>query len=70
MRQVARVVVPLDGSELAEQALPVAAEVATDLGVPVHLMRVLDIDALRATVRRYPRSSGLHAVAGGDPALC
>jgi nucleotide-binding universal stress UspA family protein len=48
---VTRVVVPLDGSALAEQALPVAAAVATDLGVPVHLVRVLDLDALRASVQ-------------------
>lgn len=56
--QLTRIVVPLDGSELAEQAVPVAAALAADLGVPVHLMRVLDIDALRATVR-----AGIHAAA-------
>jgi nucleotide-binding universal stress UspA family protein len=56
--RVTRIVVPLDGSELAEQAVPVAAAVAADLGVPVHLMRVLDIDALRATVQ-----AGIHAAA-------
>jgi nucleotide-binding universal stress UspA family protein len=55
---VARVVVPLDGSALAEQALPVATAVAGDLGVPVHLLRVLDVDALRATVQ-----AGIHAAA-------
>lgn len=56
--QVGRVVVPLDGSALAERALPVAAEVAADLGVPVHLVRVIDLDALRATVQ-----AGIHAAA-------
>jgi nucleotide-binding universal stress UspA family protein len=56
--RVTRIVVPLDGSELAEQAVPVAAAVAADLGVPVHLMRVLDVDALRATVQ-----AGIHAAA-------
>jgi nucleotide-binding universal stress UspA family protein len=56
--QLARIVVPLDGSELAEQAIPVAAALAADLGVPVHLMRVLDVDALRATVQ-----AGIHAAA-------
>jgi nucleotide-binding universal stress UspA family protein len=56
--QVTRIVVPLDGSDLAEQAVPVAAAVAADLGVPVHLMRVLDVDALRATVQ-----AGIHAAA-------
>jgi nucleotide-binding universal stress UspA family protein len=54
--QVTRVVVPLDGSTLAEQALPVAATLAADLGVPIHLVRVLDFDALRATVQ-----AGIHA---------
>jgi nucleotide-binding universal stress UspA family protein len=56
--QLTRIVVPLDGSDLAEQAVPVAAAVAADLGVPVHLMRVLDVDALRATVQ-----AGIHAAA-------
>jgi nucleotide-binding universal stress UspA family protein len=56
--QFTRIVVPLDGSDLAEQAVPVAAAVAADLGVPVHLMRVLDVDALRATVQ-----AGIHAAA-------
>lgn len=56
--QLTRIVVPLDGSELAEQAVPVAAALAADLGVPVHLMRVLDVDALRATVK-----AGIHAAA-------
>ena len=56
--QLTRIVVPLDGSDLAEQAIPVAATLAADLGVPVHLMRVLDIDALRATVQ-----AGIHAAA-------
>jgi nucleotide-binding universal stress UspA family protein len=49
--RVTRIVVPLDGSTLAEQALPVATTVATDLDVPVHLIRVLDREVLRATVR-------------------
>ena len=56
--RVTRIIVPLDGSELAEQAVPVAAAMAADIGVPVHLLRVLDIDALRATVQ-----AGSHAAA-------
>jgi nucleotide-binding universal stress UspA family protein len=56
--QLTRIVIPLDGSDLAEQAVPVAAAVAADLGVPVHLLRVLDVDALRATVQ-----AGIHAAA-------
>jgi nucleotide-binding universal stress UspA family protein len=56
--QLTRIVVPLDGSDLAEQAVPVAATLAADLGVPVYLMRMLDMDALRATVQ-----AGIHAAA-------
>jgi nucleotide-binding universal stress UspA family protein len=56
--QLTRIAVPLDGSDLAEQAVPVAAAVAADLGVPVHLLRVLDVDAVRATVQ-----AGSHAAA-------
>jgi nucleotide-binding universal stress UspA family protein len=54
--RLTRIVVPLDGSTHAEQALPVAATLAADLGVPTHLVRVLDFDALRATVQ-----AGIHA---------
>ena len=53
-----RLVVPLDGSPLAERALPVAAALAGDLGLPVHLVRVVDVDALRAAVQ-----VGIHAAA-------
>jgi nucleotide-binding universal stress UspA family protein len=54
--RVTRLVVPLDGSALAEQALPVAASLAAALEVPIHLVRVLDIDPLQAMVR-----AGIHA---------
>ena len=37
-----RIVVPLDGSPVAEQALPDATELARLLDVPVHLLRVVD----------------------------
>jgi nucleotide-binding universal stress UspA family protein len=40
-----RLVVPLDGSALAEAALPVAAALAGRLGVPIHLLRVATWDA-------------------------
>lgn len=49
--QVARVVVPLDGSALAEQSLPIAAALAGDLGVPLRLVHVLDHDTVRAAVQ-------------------
>jgi nucleotide-binding universal stress UspA family protein len=39
---IRRVVVPLDGSALAEQALPVAATVAKHVGAPVSVVRVID----------------------------
>ena len=37
-----RIVVPLDGSNVAEQALPHAVELAQILSVPLHLLRVVD----------------------------
>lgn len=37
-----RIVVPLDGSELSEMALPHALRLATALNVPVHLARVVE----------------------------
>lgn len=39
---VRRVIVPLDGSELADRALPVAVDVACGLDVPVHVVRAID----------------------------
>ena len=41
-----RIVVPLDGSELAEQALEHAKELARLASVPVHLLRVVDLGRL------------------------
>ena len=45
-----RIVVPLDGSALAEASLPMARRLARDLGVPIHLVRVADFDVVRASV--------------------
>jgi nucleotide-binding universal stress UspA family protein len=39
-----RLVVPLDGSPLAERALPVAARLALGHGIPVQLIRVIALD--------------------------
>jgi len=39
---VSRIVVPLDGSEIARHALPVASTLAKQLGVPVHIVRAVD----------------------------
>ena len=46
-----RLVVPLDGSPLAEGALPLAAALADALGLPIHLVRVVDSDGRRAAVQ-------------------
>jgi nucleotide-binding universal stress UspA family protein len=40
---IRRLVVPLDGSPLAEEALPPAQTLAKRLGVPIHLITVIDI---------------------------
>jgi nucleotide-binding universal stress UspA family protein len=42
MTMYARVVVPLDGSSLAEKALDEARELAGQLNIPLHLIRVVD----------------------------
>ena len=41
---IQRIVVPLDGSPLAERALPVVTTMATQLGVPVLLVRAIHLD--------------------------
>ncbi len=46
----ARVVVPLDGSELAERALAEAEKLAVILNVPMHLVRAVGADDVLATV--------------------
>jgi nucleotide-binding universal stress UspA family protein len=38
-----RIIVPLDGSELAEQAVPHAEELSQRLGAPLHLVRITDV---------------------------
>lgn len=43
-----RIVVPLDGSELAEHALPHAAAIAAKFDALVHLVRVFELQALAA----------------------
>lgn len=42
---IGTVIVPLDGSELAEQAVPFAATIARGLGVPLELLRVVPAGA-------------------------
>jgi len=41
-----RIVVPLDGSELAERALPDAERLARLISAPIHLLRVVDLTLL------------------------
>src|SRR5215208_6957781 len=57
---VSRIVVPLDGSEIAARALPVASEVAKQLGAPVHIVRAVD------AATALPMASG---VFGAAPAV-
>lgn len=38
-----RIVVPLDGSDVAERALDAAANLAQELDTPIHLLRVTDL---------------------------
>lgn len=44
-----RILVPLDGSELSEAALPVATELAQLLGIPVQLIRATNSTSVLAT---------------------
>jgi len=39
---VSRIIVPLDGSQIAERALPVAGELARQFAAPVHVVRAVD----------------------------
>lgn len=45
-----RIVLPLDGSSLAERAIPVATRLATEMHLPVGLVRAVDLDAVRAAI--------------------
>jgi nucleotide-binding universal stress UspA family protein len=47
---IARLLVPLDGSELAEAALPVATALAQRLAVPIHLVRATNSAKVLATL--------------------
>ena len=47
---IQRVVVPLDGSPLAEEALPTATSLAQRLHVPVHLVTAIDVIEIMPTV--------------------
>jgi nucleotide-binding universal stress UspA family protein len=51
----------LDGSPLAEQALPVAMDLADDLGVRIHLVRALETEKLRSVIRLSPSAAASYA---------
>jgi nucleotide-binding universal stress UspA family protein len=55
-----RVVVPVDGSELSEWALPHGEELARAIGLPLHLIRVVDvISSAGFAMAEYPYSDNL-----------
>ncbi len=55
--EIARLVVPLDGSEAAEMALPEAARMTQALGVPVKLVHVVDPERRGARSPFAPRDA-------------
>ncbi len=61
-----RVVVPLDGSALAERAIPDAAKLARNLNVPVHLARAVDLDHVVAMIRERSPNDAPGASASDD----
>ena len=68
---IKRLLVPLDGSDLAAEALPVAEAYAKQLRVPVHLVRAIDIAALLPPVSpgpvpEFPISGDLYDRMFGD----
>lgn len=63
---LARIVVALDGSSLAETALPIAADLASDLGLPLHLVRVVDFDIVRAAVEAGVAAANAYARAQAE----
>jgi nucleotide-binding universal stress UspA family protein len=63
---MARILVPLDGSDLSEEALPVAVVLGKGTSVPIHLARVVDLDHVLAAIRRT-RKHPMTAVAPVEP---
>ena len=62
---VRRLVVPLDGSVLAEAALPVVVDRAKQLGIPVHLVRALNLAAVLT-----PLVDGAGLLVSPSPEVC
>lgn len=63
--ETTRIVVPLDGSAIAERALPIAIRLAQGLSLPVHLVRAVDIDSVRATIRARRQADDAPAIDAG-----
>ncbi|HEV2128557.1 MAG TPA: universal stress protein [Thermomicrobiales bacterium] len=66
IRPPARVVVPLDGSELAERALPMATRVSAALSIPIRLVRCVGMDEVLHTVREARRSGDAELFESSD----
>ncbi|CAN5672726.1 hypothetical protein BH23CHL5_BH23CHL5_17580 [soil metagenome] len=58
---VSRIVVPLDGSEAAERSLRLATDLATTIGVPVMLIRVVDIEGIQEAAHLAATLTSGHA---------
>jgi nucleotide-binding universal stress UspA family protein len=58
---VQRLVLPLDGSEVAERSVPVAMRAARTMALPIHLVRCVGMDDVLQVVREFR--------AAGDPLL-
>lgn len=52
-----RVLVPLDGSTLAEEILPLAERVSSGFNIPLHLLTVIQQDSVAATSTAGPDAS-------------
>ncbi|MGH2533515.1 MAG: universal stress protein [Thermomicrobiales bacterium] len=57
---LARLVVPLDGSENAEEALPVARILSQRLGAALHLVRVVDLGSWTASTNDLERDTATY----------
>ncbi len=60
-----RIVVPLDGSETAERALPLATAIAEALPLPLRLVRAVGLDDVRGAIHDM-RKSGIAGTAQDD----
>ena len=58
-RPIHRIVVPLDGSDLAESAIPPATTVASALGLPLHLLSIVDPTRSSSAPGCWPSVSSL-----------